>query len=322
MEQENKRVNKKDEEFKRKLAEKYNIKLDNIEQVEIKGKQYFKFVDPEKNEVTLLENMDQNRDLTEQFIEVQKNYSVKGQDGNEIAEKIFENEKKYSKKEVQFVNFNELFDTVNNEIQPNNRFNEYLAKIPLERRKEIRELIKTSRELDLVKINFEDGIALNNNNELIGASYNKQTGEIDISTAKKITYENEKFDSNDQQLILVTDEEIEEKLINIQNNPYQTVTIGEVDLNKEQLDRYYNYPEILEKSKNKSLIGRIINVYTNLLKKQEVKNNIKEPPKILTLKKPKGNYPNAAFVYNVLLMILSSFALGILTAILMILFIK
>lgn len=323
MDKEVKKINQQDEKLKKELAEKYNIKFDNIEQIEIKGKEYFKFVDPKTNEVKMVENIDKNRGLIEQLEESQKfNIFAQGDDGNKNSEILFENERRNIKREVEFIPLVELVVYQNGQMRLTDEFRKRLTSIQNEQlQKEIIKLIEVSHYLDLKSINFEDGLAIGQKNEIIGSSYNVNSGKCDIAEATKTSYGDDTVHIQEEQIIEISDDEIVQKLKLIRNGSNTSVTIGDLSINETELNNYTEYPELVErnsnlKPENKTLIRRIVQIFS--AQKQLEKGVTKEKPKIL-VKRPVNQNKQAAFVSDLLLTLLLGVFLGIALAVMLML---
>lgn len=327
MDREVKKVSQKDEKIKKELAEKYDIKFDNIEQIEIKGKEYFKFIDPKTNEVKMIENADKNRRLVEQLEEAQKhNTFAQGDDGNKNSEILFENERKHVKRESDFIPLSELVTYQNGQMHLTDEFRKRITSIQNEQlQKEIIKLVEVSRYLDLKSINFEEGLAVGRKNGVIGSSYNAGSGECDISEATKTSYDDDTVHVQQEQIIEISDDEIVQKLKLIEGGSNISVTIGGLSINETELNNYTEYPELIDrntnlKPENKSLIRRIVQVY---LRQKQLKNGVtKEKPKILVKKGIVKPNNQAAFVSDLLLTLLIGVSLGMALAIILMLTLK
>lgn len=130
-------------ETKSFLASKYNVDVIDIEHIEVKGTEYYKFIDPKINDVKVIKTINYN------------------------------NQK--SIVEVKFVPLTNLAVHQNGYMDLTPEFTKRLNKIEDEvHRREIIRLIEVSRDLKFKAISFEDAIAIDvdNNMKLVNSDDN------------------------------------------------------------------------------------------------------------------------------------------------------
>ena len=190
--EEQKKETSKEEQMK-SVAEIYGITLSDIEEVHLpNGKEYFKFYNPEDKNLKMIENRDMDRNISEQFKDIQKTLQAsQGEDGLANARAVFDYQMQYQNVELTLIPIREL----------NNNRSSYrylLDEIDENQRKAIRVLLQNIDYLDLEYINIANAIAVDKQNRVIHSWYNVATGKCELKAAEVRNYENEQkgVDSN------------------------------------------------------------------------------------------------------------------------------
>ena len=300
--------NKKKQEEKdslEQLSEEYGIDFKNIKHVHLQnGKEYYKLYDIKLNRDYLLEQNDKNKNLSEEFKEIQKQVrQTQMYSSTSNADEIFRYQLLHS------INGRKLYSISEIQTQP-----ELLENITLEQKKAIDILLKNKDILHLVSINLETGIAIDQKHEIIAAELNPLTKEYEINRPQEYQYD----------ASTVTNVEIVENLDSIDVDEYQIEVVDDVPtvVNGENLDPskvkfFYEYPEVL---KNQELNQKRRLAYLIAIKKyqliQEAKKRKLEQQDTKKYVKIKDNKNRmAGFASPILLALLTGFAGGVITTI-------
>lgn len=314
MEQKEKEKNKGEQ-----VAKTYGINLENMEQIKIKDKDFFKFVDPKDGTVKLIENINEEYNLSEQFKETQQSYSSM-QNSSELdnAANIFEFEQKYNKKELSLISISELCYIENGMLKLNIKYKEVIDGLTTQQKFEVKQLLQVSEALQLKYINVENGIAIDNMNRVISATYNPSKQACDLNTATVLRFDNDKMNVNsagyEVDLDSIDFDTIVEELEVSNDNP---IEIAGEEIKKSELENYYNYPELVDRNqqiseRKRSIITRLLVAYKK--RKQMTKQQQLEKQKQKILFKN-----NSGFANELLFALIVGFASGgIFTTVLMI----
>jgi len=301
---------KKEEEVARPLG----LDLENIEQVELKGKEFFKFVDPKTGQIRIIQNLNDEANLSEQFKKIQQNYSfAQRSDGISNANAIFASEAKHSRIEASLIPISQLctLDNNTNILRTTSFFNNITVNLKPEQKLEAKHLLQASKALDLKYINLENGFAIDNQNRVISSTYNSQTKKCDLDVATTIKFQ------NDKKMVDENDFEIQLDRINFDavvneielSNDTPIVVAGE-EIRKSDIEKYYNFPELLQREqmaqRRRVILDKLLQVYIkrNENTKENNKENTKQNQLVLTK-------PYNGFIDQVLFVLLVGFASGV-----------
>ncbi len=287
------------------LSEEYGIDFKNIKHIRLKnGKEYYKLYDTKLNKDYLLEQNDKNKNLSEEFKEIQQQVrQTQMYSSTSNADEIFRYQLLHSS------NGRKLYSISKIQSHP-----DLLENITTEQKKAINILLKNKDNLHLISINIESGIAIDEKHEMITAELNPLTKEYEINKPQEYQY-----DSN-----TVTGVEIVENLDSIDVNEYQievvddipTVVNGE-DLDPAKVKFFYEYPEALKKQQldQKRRLAYLIAIKKYQLL-QEAKIRRLEQQDVKKYVKVKDNKNRmAGFASPILLALLTGFAGGVITTI-------
>lgn len=278
----------------------YGLSLENIEQVQIKNKEFFKLTNPETKSIRIIENQQSNFNLSEQFKRIQNDYSF-ARNGSEMdnANAVFEFVQKYNKRELSLINVDDLIYESNGKLELTHKFNQFSARLSQVQLFELIQLLKVSKMINLKLINVENQIGVDDQNRIIGSTYNSSIRNCDIDLAKVLKFENDKVstDTNFKEVDLnsIDYETIVNDLEVANDTP---IEIAGENISKSELDKFYNYPELIEKDDNmsetkKSIITRLLEI----LRLKRENNNTKGKQKVF--KNNKSVVENILFIISV-----------------------
>lgn len=310
-------MEEKNKKQKEEVAKTYGINLDNMEQIKVKDKEFFKFVDPKDGTIKLIQNINEEYNLSEQFKETQQSYSSM-QNSSELdnAANIFEFEQKYNKKELNLVPIHELCYIENGMLKLNIRYKQAIDGLTAQQKFEIKQLLQVSEALQLRYINIENGIAIDSMNRVISATYNPSKQACDINTATVLKFDNDKKNVNSDGYEIDLDsidfDSIVEELEVSNDNP---IEIAGEEIKKSELENYYNYPELVDRNqqiseRKRSIIAKLLIAYKK--RKEIIKQNQMQKPKQKVLYKN-----NTGFINELLFALIVGFASGVILTILL-----
>ena len=225
--------NKKDE--MENITEEYGIDFKNIKHVRLQnGKEYYKLYDIKLNKDYLLEQDNKNKNLSEEFKEIQESVKEAQKYSDETnASEVF-------RYQLMHTNNGKILYSID-EIENNP---DLLSNINVEQIKAISTLLKNKDRLHLISINVETGIAIDQNHEMIVAELNERTHQYEINRLQEYEYDTEIVSSN----------EMLENMNLLDIDSYDIVITDDVPtiVNGENLDParvkfFYEYPEALDK---------------------------------------------------------------------------
>ncbi len=285
---------------KKEVSKIYGINLENIEQIQTKNKEFFKFTDNSGN-IKIIENIQNDFNLSEQFKSAQANYSF-AQSSDELnnAENLFNFEQKYNRRELKLVDVSELCYEKEGKIVLTYAFEKLSANLNEIQKFEIKQLLKVSKIINLKYVNIENGIGVDNQNRVISSTYNALKKNCDIDLARVLKFENDvkNVDSNSKEIDLnsIDYESIVTQLEVANDTPIEV--LGE-SISKGEVDNYYNYPELLDQNDKisktkKSIITRLLEVLR--IRKEKTNTNDKQKQKVYT--NTKNTMQNLLFIIS------------------------
>ena len=202
---------------------KTDFDLSGIELVKVRGKEYIKCVDPDTQETILMENLSKDN-LELQFKKIiDENHIKMRSNSKENTDNII----RFMKKSKLVSTFIRIKDMENNLEE----FNRQLDSLNEEKLKLVKYFITHSEELKIDRINIENAIAVDRDNNVIDA-YVDINGKINAGIA--------------------------EKTENIYNSNSSFAPSSNTVINKERQEYtdedYMNFPELLERQYQKGII--------------------------------------------------------------------
>lgn len=292
------------QDFMDNITEQYGIDFKNIKHIRLQnGKEYYKLYDKKLNKDYLLEQNDKNKNLSEEFKEIQKSVVETQKYSSETnADEIFRYQLIHSNNGKILYSIEELKNN------PNLLYNTNKDQI-----KSVTELIKNKNKLKLISINLETGIAIDEDHEIVTAELNPITNECEIRRPEEYNYETKEISSNDaiETMNLL---DIDSYDITVVDDVPTTINGEDLDPNKVKF--YYEYPEALDRETidKKTKINYLIAIKKlNLIKEAKQKELEKDAKKYVKVKKDVFN--KMGFTDVVLLSLLTGFAGGIITTI-------
>lgn len=218
---------------------KTELDLSKVEIVKTANQEYIKYINPETNEVTLMEN--NSKDPLQIHLEKMRDYYAikQGSNAQDNTNEILSLKQKYDSDTVSFIKIEEI-----NSNQKD--FDNQLSALKPEQMKVLKYLIIHRKELKIDKINLEKGIALDYDGNVIEASLNPETLEISAKNADTV-----KFEYKSQSSFSPSSNE-------------ESINKGSQYTD----EQYMEYPELLEKEYNEGLI--------NLEEKESIKKRIEQ----------------------------------------------
>lgn len=272
---------------KEELAKTFGLNLNDIDQVIIDNKEYFKFTNPITKEIKMLEN-NSSKNLSERFKGLQEKISsAQGNDGLKNSEILFDYLERYTTDLVKFINVEELCTYKDGKLYPTIKYNEITAGLQPQKKVEINNLIQYSIALNIKKINIEETFAIDKDNRIIDAKYNLNENKVDMKYATVLKFENDKtmVDQNNLEIDLnsIDYDAILDEIEVAVDKPIEIV--GE-KINKNDLDKYYNYPEMIDRenmsNRRRMVIVALIKAYKKRKEMNLLKQNKKQYQKVLT----------------------------------------
>lgn len=260
----------------KEVAKAFGINLDNMEQINVNGKSFFKFVDPETNELRMLENIEYDN-MSEQFKKTQEKLSfAQSVNGVENARMIFDYEQKHNKTLLQFMPLQSLCIVQNGKIYVTEVYQKLTDGLSVQKKNEINYLLQVSIALNLKSINIEYSIGIDNNNNVIGAKFNETTNQCEIEKATVLKFENDKkiVDENNYE-VEIENIDFDNLLSQIEVSNDSPIEISGEQIKRSDIEKYYEYPELIEREsmsqKRRMIINRLLETYKKRLELQKEK---------------------------------------------------
>lgn len=308
-EEELKKQGEKEEEV---IASTYGIDISKIEHKYLEnGKEIFYFYDMKLGRNVILENKKEGMTLVEQLKQMQaenKKFQT-GTDEQNTNEMLNEQQNKENI-EMKLIQLNELQNHMN-EIQNKS----------IEEAKKFNFLIKAADRLKIIYINIENLVGVDIYGKLLEVKYDKENNRYMINEPMSANYNEEQINTSDR---IDETHTISEQYNSLQSDyedkpeitpqeEYEALS----DQVKDQIQKYYEYPELLEMlpEEERSKWQRYIDIYSKL-KEQEQLQKEQNKPKIKVLQKEEKK---AGFADVLLLSLITGFLAGVLTTLTMIL---
>lgn len=308
-EEELKKQGEKEEEV---IASTYGIDISKIEHKYLEnGKEIFYFYDMKLGRNVILENKKEGMTLVEQLKQMQaenKKFQT-GTDEQNTNEMLNEQQNKENI-EMKLIQLNEL----------QNHMNE-IKNMSVEEAKKFNFLIKAADRLKIIYINIENLVGIDVYGKLLEVKYDKENNIYMINEPMSANYNEEQINTSDR---IDETHTISEQYNSLQSDyedkpeitpqeEYEALS----DQVKDQIQKYYEYPELLEMlpEEERSKWQRYIDIYSKL-KEQEQLQKEQNKPKIKVLQKEEKK---AGFADVLLLSLITGFLAGVLTTLTMIL---
>ena len=257
-------------EQKEKIAKEYGLNLEQIKHIKLnEGKEFFEFVDPKTKTVKMVENIDYNRDLKTQFQESQNNLSSsQSEDAKENAENTFKHNLKYKNKETELISIEEFKTNKYHYIRQ-------VRELETIKKNKIIALLHKQKELKLEYINLENGIGIDEEQNVIDVKYDFISNKAEFVNPLTISYNNTLQEGNDMDV-----DDVDLSTINLDDVLNQLNIVDDINVTEEKqvevsgvtidsktVAQVYEMPEILDKDTNMNKKQRT--VYRALLDKMK-----------------------------------------------------
>lgn len=245
-----KKKNQSENQIKEEVAKKYGISLADIEHVVLdNGKEFFKFYNPKTREVKMIENIDYNSGLSEQFKDIQQELSfTQGKDARNNAEAIYEYSSDNKNVELDLIS---IVDLKNNGLT----YRRAIRSLSTVDRKKVKALIKSCEDLNLRYINIANAIAIDDENKVIDVTYDYTKNQATIRNAKVLNYQDHtEYSEQNDQSITISDNDFDKAVeqITISDDVPVVTDAEEIVISGEKIDvqkviTCYEMPEAVEK---------------------------------------------------------------------------
>jgi len=256
------------------------------------------------NKDYLLEQDNKNKNLSEEFKEIQESVKEAQKYSSETnASEVF-------RYQLLHTNNGKILYSIE-EVESNH---DILSNINDEQKKAVSTLIKNKDKLHLISINVETGIAIDQNHEIIVAELNEKTHQYEINRPLEYQYDTETVNYN----------EMLENMDLLDIDSYDIVITDDVPtiVNGENLDPsrvkfFYEYPEALNKQtlSQKERFAYLIAIKKFRLMKEEKRREIEKNDTKRYVKVKKNLFNQTGFTNTILLSLLTGFAGGVITTI-------
>ena len=248
-----------EEKIKEALKKEFGIDLTNIDHMKLQsGIDIISFYDNRLGRKRLID-YSYAKSLTEEFTNIQNNnVNFQTEDYESNSNQIAEQEaNKNSKRELNMIDINRA---KNNYFDLVNRIkNQDPTKIQC-----VNELINEADKRNIKYINFENMVALDEDNNIIESFYNEKTEKVELETPEKISTSVDKVDN---------EEKIKDEISNIENNETDS---NEMDNNFDVTPTDFEKEEVFEDAEFIKELEESINIYhIHCTKEQAMENVVK-----------------------------------------------
>ena len=276
-------------EQKEKIAKEYGLNLEQIKHIKLnEGKEFFEFIDPNTKQVKMVENIDYKRDLKTQYEDSQNNsVDLKGDNAKENAENTFKQNLKYKNKETELISIEDF---------KSNKYH-YIRRVrELEtiNRNKIIALLHRQKELNLEYINLENGLGIDDEQNVIDVKYDFINNKAEFVNPLTISYNNSLQDNNeidveDVDLSTINFDEVLDQLSivddDVQVTEEKQVNVSGVTIDSKKVAQVYDMPEIIDRDTTMNKKQRTIyRALIDAIKKRKSKKQAKKNGKTLTYK--------------------------------------
>lgn len=307
-EEELKKQGEKEEEV---IASTYGIDISKIEHKYLEnGKEIFYFYDMKLGRNVILENKKEGITLVEQLkkMQAQNQKFQTGTDEQNTNEMLNEQQNKENI-EMKLISLNELQNHMN-EIQ----------NMSIEEAQKLNFLIRNSDQLRINYINIENLVGIDIYGKLLEVRYDKENNRYMINEPMSANYDEEQINTSDR----IDENYTKSEQYNSLQSDYEDkpeITPQEEyealsDQVKEQIQKYYEYPELLEMlpEEERAKWQRYIDIYTKIKEQEQIQKEQNKPKQKIYKKEEQ----KAGFADVLLLSLITGFLAGVLTTLTMI----
>ena len=307
-EEELKKQGEKEEEV---IASTYGIDISKIEHKYLEnGKEIFYFYDMKLGRNVILENKKEGMTLVEQLkqMQAQNQKFQTGTDEQNTNEMLNEQQNKENI-EMKLISLNELQNHMN-EIQ----------NMSIEEAQKLNFLIRNSDQLRINYINIENLVGIDIYGKLLEVRYDKENNRYMINEPMSANYDEEQINTSDR----IDENYTKSEQYNSLQSDYEDkpeITPQEEyealsDQVKEQIQKYYEYPELLEMlpEEERAKWQRYIDIYTKIKEQEQIQKEQNKPKQKIYKKEEQ----KAGFADVLLLSLITGFLAGVLTTLTMI----
>lgn len=307
-EEELKKQGEKEEEV---IASTYGIDISKIEHKYLEnGKEIFYFYDMKLGRNVILENKKEGMTLVEQLkqMQAQNQKFQTGTDEQNTNEMLNEQQNKENI-EMKLIPLNELQNHMN-EIQ----------NMSVEEAQKLNFLIRNSEQLRINYINIENLVVIDIYGKLLEVRYDKENNRYMINEPMSANYDEEQINTSDR----IDENYTKSEQYNSLQSDYEDkpeITPQEEyealsDQVKEQIQKYYEYPELLEMlpEEERAKWQRYIDIYTKIKEQEQIQKEQNKPKQKIYKKEEQ----KAGFADVLLLSLITGFLAGVLTTLTMI----
>ena len=281
------------------------IDLSSVSEVRLpSGHVYILYYDIKEQKPVMLRNNNTSKSAKEQIETLQNNsQNYQSDDALYNTNGLLEMEKQYTREEVILVPVDQI-----------DKYQYLLSTKSAEESKTISILIKNKDRFNpkLKYINFEECLAIDENNNVIVCYYNNITNQYDVRYADMVKYEK----NEDEKAASTNIDDIDyDNIINTIEISNQPVEVAGCMIDLNTLEQYNNYPEVFEKTQmqpeQRTLWQRLLEAYR---RRKQLQNGSTKP----NMKTLSPNYKKAGFTNQFLAVSLAGFTIGIMVAVLFI----
>lgn len=287
---ENNKVEEKTEQ-KEQLAKEYGLNLEQIKHIKLdNGKEFFEFINPKNKQVKMVENIDYKKGLKEQYEDSQETLAMsKGDDASENAENTFKHNLKYKNKETELVSLEEY---------KNNRYHysKKIRELDTITKNKIIALLYMKDQLKLEYFNIENGIGVNNQQEIIDVKYDFVNNKAEFVNPLTISYnnslqDNQDLDFDDVDLSSIDIDGLLDQLeisdVEATVSESKKIDVSGVTIDSKVVAQVYDTPEILDRDNTINKKQRTIYkaILDRLLRKKNIKQTKKNQKQLVYKKK-------------------------------------
>ena len=307
-EEELKKQGEKEEEV---IASTYGIDISKIEHKYLEnGKEIFYFYDMKLGRNVILENKKEGITLVEQLkkMQAQNQKFQTGTDEQNTNEMLNEQQNKENI-EMKLIPLSELQNHMN-EIQ----------NMSVEEAQKLNFLIRNSEQLRINYINIENLVGIDIYGKLLEVRYDKENNRYMINEPMSANYDEEQINASDRidenytasEQYNSLQSDYEDKPEITPQEEYEALS----DQVKEQIQKYYEYPELLEMlpEEERAKWQRYIDIYTKIKEQEQIQKEQNKPKQKIYKKEEQ----KAGFADVLLLSLITGFLAGVLTTLTMI----
>ncbi|MBE6159515.1 MAG: hypothetical protein E7157_00490 [Lactobacillales bacterium] len=309
-------IQKQGEKEEEVIAATYGIDISNIQHKYLdNGKEIFYFYDMKLGRNVVLENKKEGISLVEQLKQMQiENEKFQLGTNEQNTNQMLNEQQNKENIEIKMIPLNEIENHMNQ-----------LQNMSVEDAQKFNFLVRNAEQMGISYINIENLIGINQSGELLEVKYDKLNNKYEISSPTGAIYHENEITTSDRIDNSYTESEQYNNLqSNFEDKP-EIETVDEFDQlsdeMKEQIQKYHEYPELLEMlpEEEKQMWTYYVDIYEQKLEKEQEMQNQQNKPKQYVYKKQDKK---AGFADILLLSLITGFLGGILTTLTTILLTK